>query len=287
MMCRSPHVVYGMAYPCGRCMPCRFNKRREWTHRIMLESMCHDANCFLTLTYSDLWVPRLDKDLSMTLKPDDVRLFMNSLRMRLWREEGIRIRFFAVGEYGDVSERPHYHIALFGRGGSPDVFTQIWGKGMVHIGRLELFSAQYIAGYVTKKLTKKDDDRLCGRFPEFVRMSRDPGLGVPYLSKLKEALEKDGVADLLEDVPNAVQVGSKLLPYGRTLRRRLRVLLGRSENAPQSTLDRLQASLLPVRMAARSNSAQPSFKKALICAGDGRVANFDARERLFKKRRML
>lgn len=286
MLCRNPHVVHGMAYPCGKCMPCRFNRRREWTHRIMLESMAHTENCFLTLTYSDTFLTRLS-DLQMTLVPDDLRLFMNLLRTRYWRDESKRLRFFGVGEYGDRSERPHYHVALFNICKPASYFEDIWGKGIAYVGTLELHSAQYIAGYVTKKLTKKDDPRLMGRYPEFVRMSRDPGLGVPYIQKMAEELIKEGYNELLDDVPTAIRLGSKMLPYGRTLRRRLRLQLGRDEKAPQSTFDRLQEVLLPMRLAARSSKENPSLKKQVILAGDGKVANFNARNELFKKRRVL
>lgn len=287
MLCRSPHVVYGMAYPCGKCMPCRFNRRREWTNRIMLESMCHDENCFVTLTYADAFLPRLD-NLAPTLKPDDMRLFMNLLRTRYFRDCGKRIRFFGVGEYGDETERPHFHIALFGMGASDDscrMVDSVWAKGHVSIGRLELFSAQYVAGYCTKKMTSKDDARLKGRYPEFVRMSRDPGLGVDYLIKIVAAMQRDGLDDVLSDVPTAVEAGGKMMPYGRTLRRKLRVLLGRDANAPQCTLDRLQEALLPMRIAARASAKNPSFKKHLVASGDGRVINMEARNRIFAKRR--
>lgn len=288
MMCRNPHVVYGMAYPCGKCMPCRINRRREWTNRLVLERLCHEDACFVTLTYNDLHLPFND-DLKATLRPDHLRDFMKLLRTRLFRETGKRVRFFGVGEYGDESERPHYHLALFGLDCS-DVthgfIAGVWNYGFVYLGELSLFSAQYVAGYCTKKMTSKDDPRLDGRYPEFVRMSRDPGLGVDYMMRLAHDLQKSGFSEVLGDVPNSVEVGGKLLPYGRTLRRKLRVMLGRDANAPQCTLDRLQEALLPMRLAARASKENPSFKKALVASGDGKVANAEARRRIFEKRRV-
>lgn len=289
MLCRSPHVVYGMAYPCGKCMPCRINRRREWTNRIILERMCHDEACFVTLTYNDLHLPFNDK-MKASLVPDHLRLFMNLLRTRLSRLDGRRVRFFGVGEYGDESERPHYHLALFGLPASVathDIVSSIWSYGFVYIGELSLWSAQYVAGYCTKKMTNKDDRRLDGRYPEFVRMSRSPGLGVDYMLRLAHDLQKSGFAEVLGDVPGVVESGGKLLPYGRTLRRKLRLLMGRDENAPQCTLDRLQEKLLPMRLAARASKENPSFKKALVASGDGKVAAMEARSQIFKKRRSL
>lgn len=287
MLCRNPHVVYGMAYPCGKCMPCRINKRREWTNRIILERMCHASASFVTLTYNDFNIPLNDAG-KPTLVSDHLRLFMNSLRTRVFRRDGSRIRFFGVGEYGDESERPHYHLALFGLPSSDDtrdLCDSVWGRGFVYIGELSLFSAQYVAGYCTKKMTSKDDARLDGRYPEFVRMSRDPGLGVDYMLRLANDLKASGFDEVLSDVPHAVKVDGRMLPYGRHLRRQLRVLMGRDINAPQCTLDRLQETLLPMRLRARNSSSQPSFKKEVIAAGDGAIANIEAKQRIFGKKR--
>ena len=94
------------AYGCGQCLPCRINKKRVWTHRIMLESSLHTDNAFVTLTYSD---ENLPKDGSLV--PRHVQLFLKKVRKEI---EPARLRFFCVGEYGDRTQRPHYHVALFG-----------------------------------------------------------------------------------------------------------------------------------------------------------------------------
>lgn len=44
---------------------------------------------------------------------DDLKKFMYRLRQFLNKYYGIEIRFFAVGEYGSNSLRPHWHILLF------------------------------------------------------------------------------------------------------------------------------------------------------------------------------
>lgn len=47
------------------------------------------------------------------LYSDDLRKYMYRLRQFISKNYGIKIRFFAIGEYGSNSLRPHWHILLF------------------------------------------------------------------------------------------------------------------------------------------------------------------------------
>lgn len=192
-MCKHP---IDTGFPCGQCLPCRINKRRFWTCRMMLEQKCHAESAFITLTYNRQHLP-LSPNFDMVLRKKDWQDFLKRLRKRL----GISLRFFAVGEYGDKGERPHYHAILFGyppcvhgrtrytgRGEARrleccrpcgDIYES-WGKGIVEVGPCNADTVQYTTGYVTKKMTSSKDKRLRGRPPEFVLMSRRPGLGYPY-----------------------------------------------------------------------------------------------------------
>ena len=100
-------MVGNMPVACGYCDPCRINRRRLWSHRMILESFGHPASCFLTLTYNDDNLPQ-----DGSLKPDDLQLFIKRLRSRLV----YKFRYYAVGEYGDDNGRPHFHGAIFGLG---------------------------------------------------------------------------------------------------------------------------------------------------------------------------
>ena len=126
----------------------------------MLESYMHKESSFLTLTYAPEHIPS-----GGTLVPRDAQLFLKRLRKSI---SPVQIRYFLVGEYGDSTQRPHYHAALFGIGiGFTDVVKEAWGRGHVMLGDLTLHSAQYIAGYTIKKMTQKGDPRLDGRHPVF------------------------------------------------------------------------------------------------------------------------
>jgi len=304
MLCRKPFTKDGAAYPCGQCMPCRFNKRREWTNRLMLESMCHPFSCFVTLTYRDSDLPRVEGDgTPSTLVPKHLQDWLKRYRNLHYPE---KLRFYAVGEYGDTSGRPHYHAMLFNVRGCEHGITRFkdntgqccdfckritdsWGFGNVFTGSLSYMSASYIAGYTTKKMTNKNDIRMkvgnYWRYPEFSRMSRDGAIGGDYMWEIASDMIKNGLDDMMADVPSAIRRGGKMLPFGRTLKRKLRVCIGRDANAPQEVIDGIKAELSPVREAAFE--ASEPFSEAVARLGDGRVAQIQAKNSLFRKFRRI
>lgn len=231
MICVKPYFTGGAAFGCGQCMPCRFNKRRLWAHRIQLEALNHAQSSFVTLTYASDDVRSLvPRDLTLWLK----RLRKHVVRSRVDHSEHGRsaFRYFAVGEYGDQTERPHYHAALFGFPSCSHAVRVVgeacpcppcsavrktWGFGHVLVGSLTPHSAGYLAGYVTKKLTSASDTRLHGRHPEFARMSLRPGIGADAMWDVASVM----MQYRLSKVPTQLRHGSKLLPLGRYLRSKL------------------------------------------------------------------
>lgn len=263
----------------------------------MLEKNLHPNAAFVTLTYSDDHLPMTSQSLP-TLDPTDLRDWLKRLRVKI---EPSRVRYYAVGEYGDETQRPHYHLALFGYptcayGNSRysrsrerccshcDLILSTWGKGLIFLGDLNTNSAQYIAGYVTKKLTSKTDPKLQGRHPEFGRMSLKPGIGADFMHEVASTLL--GLqGDPADDVPASLQHGSRAMPLGRYLRKKLRVYTGREANAPQSTIDEIQEELRPLREAAFENSR--SFKNEVVQAGNQKVLNAETKAKIFKAKRSL
>lgn len=209
-------------FGCGQCLPCRINRRRLWMWRQYLESLCHDECCFVTLTYSEDTSPY-----GGNLRPSHLRNFIKRLRFHVAAlPESETLRYFAVGEYGDESGRPHYHLSLFGVGyAHREIIQRCWLYGFTLTAEFNETTAQYVAGYVTKKLTVAGDKRLGGRNPEFARMSNRPGLGAVAMSVIATSLRSDvGIAEIINsgDVPFQLKLGKKSIPLGRYLREKLR-----------------------------------------------------------------
>lgn len=111
--------------PCGRCIGCRLKYSRDWASRMVFESSQHAHNYFITLTYQDRYLPVnefLNEDTGecgqiATLFKRDVQLFMKRLREKVktdFPEHDDNIMYYAAGEYGGATRRPHYHMILFG-----------------------------------------------------------------------------------------------------------------------------------------------------------------------------
>lgn len=279
MRCVNPYVnAKREVFGCGRCLPCSIKRRRIWKHRMLLEAGLYSQNAFVTLTYEEKKLPLCSDGLLPSLSPEDVRLFLMRLRTRI---APLRIRYFIVGEYGDRSGRPHYHAALFNFPtcrrfrtlqvrGRPDaagccdscrMVFEAWGNGDVDLGVLEPTSAEYIAGYTTKKMTGKDDARLHGRYPEFARMSRMPGLGHGELQRIVDVMVSHGLDKRMADVPTTLAHGGREMPLGRYLRRELRKMLGRDPKCPQEVIDELQAEVQEVRENVEKNLAHPTMAR--------------------------
>ena len=160
--------------PCGSCLGCRMSRAREWALRCSLESAFHDETCWVTLTYDDQHKPP-------TLSKDHLSKWVKRLRARLGDR---RLRFFASGEYGEQTYRPHYHAILFGMSGGKDI-QEAWPFGFTRTDPLTPAAIAYVAGYAAKKIGWKlesgerldyDTGEVYEYQPPFVLMSRRPGI---------------------------------------------------------------------------------------------------------------
>ncbi len=192
--------------PCGQCVGCRIDRSRQWANRCMLELQYHDSAYFVTLTYDDEHVPKAyypdpatgEAHTSFTLCKRDFQLWMKRLRKKFSDD---KIRFFACGEYGGETKRPHYHAIVFGlhlndcvryktvREGdsyytyyNSESIQETWPNGFVVVGEVTWESCAYVARYVTKKLSGPQAE-FYDKFnlvPEFSDMSRRPGIARQY-----------------------------------------------------------------------------------------------------------
>lgn len=172
---QSANEEYAVSVPCGKCLACLSNKRMEWIFRLEQEHKYSSSARFVTLTYDE---KHLRSDRSLCKK--DVQLYMK--RLRKAHGKGSKIRYYLVGEYGEVSGRPHYHILLFNA--LEQYLRTSWmdakGQyiGIVHVGNVTQASIAYCTKYVIQRPEVMED----GREAPFALMSRGYGIGGRYLS---------------------------------------------------------------------------------------------------------
>jgi len=177
---RGSQLTEDAMIPCGKCEGCRATHRLEWAIRMHHESLTHEQNSFLTLTYED--APE-------KLDVNHLQTFIKRLRRRV----STPLRYFACGEYGEETHRAHYHAIIFGhdfRGGSFPIddrmygntlIDRIWSHGTCSIDDVNMAGCCYVAGYVTKKI--KDTDT-------FNIMSRKPPIGYKYAVQMQDQLAR-------------------------------------------------------------------------------------------------
>ncbi|QXP44328.1 MAG: replication initiator protein [Arizlama microvirus] len=195
--------LYKLEIPCGRCIGCRLERSRQWAIRCVHEASLHEENCFITLTYSDehllnrcgVFDEQKNEYVSTSLNKRDYVLFMKKLR----KKYGSKIRFFHCGEYGGKYGRPHHHACIFNhqfkdktlwqntKGVSlyiSEELQKLWPYGYSTIGEVTFESAAYVARYITKKITgSQAEAHYDGIEPEYVTMSRRPGIGKDWFNK--------------------------------------------------------------------------------------------------------
>lgn len=246
-----------LSIPCGACLGCRMDRSREWAIRCYHESQMHSANSFITLTYDDEHLP---PDFGVHKRV--WQLFMKKLR----KQVGVKIRFFACGEYTEPPEwRPHYHALLFGYQ-FPDLvrwtqrngkifyrsksLEQLWPNGFSLVSDVNLQSAGYVARYIMKKVSGDDQysvDHYTRVHPvtnqlhqvdkEFCLMSRKPGLGQTWFEKYKgDAFPSDFVIVDGRKMPvpkfyNKKLIEEELERYKRA--RKQKMLKHKADNTPE------------------------------------------------------
>jgi len=223
-----------MTVPCGQCMPCRINKGRLWSGRIMLEWLFHPFEglpMFVTLTYNEKSVPIESGDDGApvhTLKKKRFLKWVNNVQRNVGS-----FRYYAVGEYGDDTFRPHYHMAIFPRTNQqiPEIMS-LWKDafGFVTVGEMDAKRARYLANYTTKKLTKDSDERLqTNQEPEFRTSSRRPPLGSRSVDFLCAPYRTGDGRSILEergDVERTFRFDGKVYPLDAFILRKMRGELG-------------------------------------------------------------
>ena len=276
----------GLPFPCGQCLHCRINKRRVWTLRLMMELRQHEKASFVTLTYDSVHVPVVDG--VPRLQKRDAQLWLKRLRKLF--EVG-RLRYYLCGEYGTKTRRPHYHAIIFGV--SPEeldnewflwngqsgpatnvrparfdtVLYRTWCRGIVHVGEVSRKSIQYVAGYVTKKMTSDDDS--------FALMSRKPGIGSDAADAIVATLKKANISDV--NVGKELRIDGKKWPIGRYLSTRIEKLRGEFFDSSKY-IDSVYSLLV------ESQDSEKPFIDYLVSLDDDKYSILEAKQKMFNQR---
>lgn len=214
--------------PCGKCMQCRLKYSRDWANRCMFEYKTAQNAFFFTFTYDNAnlhFSPHVDVEtgacsIRPCLVPKHLQDFFKRLRKNVDKlGYEVPLRFFACGEYGSETLRPHYHAIIYNL---PTKFLEkseewtshdpsyklwrapgiekIWKHGLCVYGDVNWLTCAYVARYIVDKQLGKNKAKQeffqSQVFPgepwqdEFVRMSRKPGIGRQYYDEHKQEIYK-------------------------------------------------------------------------------------------------
>lgn len=255
--------------PCGHCVGCKLDHSREWADRMLLELQTAHSAIFVTLTYDPEHVPHSTytdnqglKHSNYTLRKVDLQDFFKRLRRRFDSSGDYdlpqrRIRYYAAGEYGEMTLRPHYHCIIFGLSfddvqatpaltplgdpvtndlGDPyynsRILDAVWSYGLVSCAQMTWRTCAYVARYVTKKWSSGYDSKdrnfnLYNFFcvePEFSIMSLKPGIGSEYLDYWLSVHPDADAVDILaySKVSVSDQSGGKSVRIPKYIKRKFR-----------------------------------------------------------------
>lgn len=202
-MCVNLGLVYDartglqVERPCTKCWQCVANRKNDWVGRCIAEEQFAARTTVFHLTYGgDNKVTGEKTDLGASiLIYKDIQLWLKRLRFA-----GYPLRYFAVGEYGSLKGRSHWHVICFWQreappfeNGKKNFNDPYWRRyasehepnvpeGGLPIGftvqeDLRGGEAEPAIRYVLKYLTKTDGDP---HSVSLTRMSKKPPLGAAY-----------------------------------------------------------------------------------------------------------
>lgn len=206
MQCSKPLYLdkAGIRVPCGRCRACRIRRGHEWSMRMAHEQAASNySGMFITLTYDDEHLPHRG-----SLQKKDLQNFFKRVRKEIsnWSKfDRVKIKYYASGEYGEETARPHYHGIIFGLSAGNNMHRNViydswdkciwnWRRKQKSIGSVEKDSILYCTKYIQKKFYNSDDLKhwlhYGYREPEFQIQSQ--GIGKTWCDNNKNEIEATG-----------------------------------------------------------------------------------------------
>lgn len=190
----NPYSKEVITTSCGRCPACLVRKGNKKAMLCSIEEEDHKYCMFVTLTYNEENIPRasfilhdglaqfLDAKRGVTWQCEadkvymlnlmakcqneripylwkrDVVLFLKRFRKNIQKYSNEKIRYYAVGEYGPIHFRPHFHLLFFfDQESTFENFAQAlhssWSLGRVDYSISRRKAASYVAKYVNSSVS--------------------------------------------------------------------------------------------------------------------------------------
>jgi len=210
-MCRRPYYVkeQGIYAPCGQCEYCLNRRIQDWTLRMMHQYEKSGSASFITLTYRNEDLPP-----HFSLRKKDLQKYFKRVRKHL---ENTKIKYYACGEYGSETKRPHYHCIMFGI--TPQEYKtldekwNVWPYGHTFLGAtVEAECCAYTAKYVTKIIRSKDHNYAPRERP-FQLQSQ--GLGKEWCDANADEIKKNSILNRMATRKEYPDITKKELELSR------------------------------------------------------------------------
>lgn len=162
-----------------------------WSLRITHELPYWTRSCFATITYDDEHLPvNMGKTETNSLYPPDLTNFWKKIR----KNTNTNFKYYACGEYGDESERPHYHAIIFGLDKRDHQLLydnwQMCDPLRLQLSGVTMKRINYVTSYVIKKIDGLKGKKLYkDREKPFLRCSQ--GIGWRWAEKYMSRLLRD------------------------------------------------------------------------------------------------
>lgn len=188
---RTPFLEDYIEVPCGKCVEClkaKISERLCSLYMEFIDRKCYA--CFVTLTLSD---EVFLKDMSGVMR-SHVNPMLSELR------KNPEIKYFLTSEYGSTTDRPHYHMIVFGFQNLKQCetwFLENWTLGQISVSDVNDSRFTYVAScHITK----------CSHIPEYcdfetgeLKQCNKPftissrGIGFAFAKRNYKRLYSDGV----------------------------------------------------------------------------------------------
>lgn len=230
-MCTNPRKIIKngeeITVKCGKCFTCLKQRASDWTIKLINESKYYNECSFITLTFdNEKLYDRNGRAVKFGANPNFIynirnsneyfTKFMKRLRKKL---EPKKIKYYKIGEYGDIGKRPHYHVIIFGENFSFDrkecevsktrktqYFSQtledIWACGRTRIQDCNAKNIAYICQYTQKKIKKYEKIeqgngtlKEIDRYKPIQSFSNRSKMGVRWVRRNPQSITKGYLTD--------------------------------------------------------------------------------------------